>query len=148
MHEEIFETLRNDHEKVKDLLSDMMDTSEGAPSTRDRLAEEVRQELIPHMRGEEQGMYEAMKRHGETKEKALEAIEEHHIARVELNELQELSPKSEAWKAKLQVLSELIHHHILEEENEMFGDAKKYLSEEEMKESLAVLNDSKQKQFA
>ncbi len=63
----------------------------------------------------------------------LEALEEHALVKGMLHELEVLDPKNETYNAKLQVLSELVKHHVKEEEGTMFPQAKQLLSTEELK---------------
>jgi hypothetical protein len=56
---------------------------------------------------------------------ALEAYEEHAVVKLVLAELPGVDPEDERFDAKMTVLSELIEHHVEEEEDEMFKIAKK-----------------------
>jgi hemerythrin-like domain-containing protein len=55
----------------------------------------------------------------------LEAYEEHHVVKLVLAELPRVNPEDERFEAKMTVLSELIQHHVDEEEKEMFKLAQK-----------------------
>jgi len=55
----------------------------------------------------------------------LESLEEHHIVKWTLSELEDLSPDAERFDAKVTVLIESVRHHVEEEEGEMFPSAKK-----------------------
>jgi hypothetical protein len=52
-----------------------------------------------------------------------EALEEHHVAHVLINELKRMSPGEGRYGAKFTVLGESIKHHIGEEEDQMFPEA-------------------------
>ncbi len=56
-----------------------------------------------------------------------EGVEEHHVAKVLIAEIQELVPTDDAWAAKVKVLIESVEHHAGEEESEMFPDARRRL---------------------
>ncbi len=143
MHQELFDALKHDHAEVKDLLARMKETSEGAIKTRDNLLEKLRNEIVPHMRGEERGLYPIMEKYKETKKDAFEAEDEHHVARIVMHELEEMNPQDERWAAKQKVLSELIHHHIEEEESKIFKEVREKFSDQEAKEALEALKDAK-----
>jgi predicted DNA-binding protein len=51
---------------------------------------------------------------------------------------------SEVWTAKLKVLQESIEHHVEEEEDEMFVEARKALTEEQIQDLGARLEARKQ----
>jgi hypothetical protein len=54
-----------------------------------------------------------------------EAYEEHHVVKLVLAELPQVDVEDERFEAKMTVLSELIEHHVEEEEDEMFKSAEK-----------------------
>ena len=132
MAQELFELLQTDHDKVKSILDDLSETSEGAKKSRESLFGKLKDELLPHMRAEEQAFYPALQEHEEAKEIALEALEEHHVAETVLNELSSMSMSDESWGAKLKVFQELIEHHIEEEESEVFDAAEEAFDEAQL----------------
>jgi hypothetical protein len=60
--------------------------------------------------------------------------------------LEELPKDDETWGAKLKVLQENVEHHVEEEEGEMFRDARKVLSQQQIDELGARLEAAKQEQ--
>jgi hemerythrin-like domain-containing protein len=62
-----------------------------------------------------------------------EAYEEHHVVKLVLAEMPQVNPEDERFEAKMTVLSELVEHHVEEEEKEMFKLAQK-LGKEELDE--------------
>jgi Hemerythrin HHE cation binding domain len=54
-----------------------------------------------------------------------EALEEHHVAHVLMNELKRMRPSDDRYEAKFKVLGESIKHHVKEEEGSMFPKAEK-----------------------
>ena len=52
-----------------------------------------------------------------------EALEEHHVAKILIGELREMSPGDERFDAKFKVLAEAVKHHIEEEESELLPNA-------------------------
>lgn len=92
------------------------------PEDRAKLREKMSAEVLPHMAGEEASVFAYMRgsRVAAANEHALEAIQEHHVARVVLREILSLSPDSELFSAKATVLVELNKHHMEEEESMHF----------------------------
>ncbi|MBD3242016.1 MAG: hemerythrin domain-containing protein [Chitinivibrionales bacterium] len=129
MHQQLFDRLHDEHEGVKKILGQMQETSAGAPKQRQDLLHQLRAELVPHMQGEQEAFYPALTEKMESRDKALEALEEHHAAELILNELSELSPDAVNWKAKARVLQELLTHHISEEESGIFELTRQLLDE-------------------
>jgi chemotaxis receptor (MCP) glutamine deamidase CheD len=52
-----------------------------------------------------------------------EALEEHHVVELLIKELRKMGPKDERYHAKFTVLSEMVKHHIEEEESDMLPQA-------------------------
>jgi hemerythrin-like domain-containing protein len=144
MHKEFFKLLRKDHKEVKDIFEELQETK-GKPSQREKLFKKLKEEIKPHMKAEEHVFYPALKDNKEAREDVLEGIEEHHVAELVLNELEDLSPKEDQWAAKLSVLKELVEHHIEEEESKIFDDAEEVLSEDEMKKIMKKFEEEKEK---
>ncbi len=116
--------LKSDHRKVEDLFEKF----EGARSKdkKQAISAQICLELAVHMKIEEEIFYPACK--GQV-EDALwhEAIVEHDCVKVMLAEVESGSSKDEFFDAKVKVLSELIKHHVKEEERRtdgMFAQAK------------------------
>lgn len=141
---ELFELLQKDHDRVKGILEDLSETSEKAEKTRRTGFDRLKEELIPHMRAEEQAFYPVLKSLEETRELALEALEEHHVAETVLSELGSMSMTDEAWTAKLQVFQELLEHHIEEEEGEIFDQAEEVLDEDQLQDIMQQVQSIKQ----
>lgn len=130
----IYNELKNDHQKAKDILSRLADLSPRASASRKRLFEELKAMLTAHSRAEEKVFYDAIKGAKPTKDDALEGYEEHHLVDVLLREMSRLSPGDDQWKAKLTVLKENVEHHVKEEEDEIFDKAQEVLSADEADE--------------
>jgi hemerythrin-like domain-containing protein len=123
--------LRKDHREVKDLLKEASDAD---TAQKQKLFEQIKSELQVHEAIEEEIFYPALKEHPKTKELALEAYEEHHVVDQVISELDALSPDDETWDAKFSVMEENLKHHINEEEREMFEQAQKVFSDDELEQ--------------
>jgi hypothetical protein len=143
-----FELLKKDHKKVSDLFKQLDETTERAVKTREELFSKLKQELDIHARIEETIFYPSIKDAEETHEITLEAYEEHNVVKQLLGELESMPVDDERWTAKLTVLKENVEHHVEEEENEMFKDAQKVLSAEQVEELGARMESAKQEQKA
>ncbi len=101
-----------------------------------RVVREIIKELSIHAAIEEQALYPALRRaEGEDAEdEVLEALEEHHVAKLMLLELDKMTPKDERFCAKVNVLIESVRHHIEEEEGELLPRLRKATSPEERRE--------------
>jgi hemerythrin superfamily protein len=126
--------LKDDHDKVKKLLTDLDATTERAEKTRTEGFDRLKAELTVHESIEEEILYPALKEHAKTKDIALEAYEEHHVVDLILGELDGLPVTDETWTAKFTVMKENLEHHIEEEEGEMFPRARRVMEEGELAE--------------
>jgi hemerythrin superfamily protein len=129
--------LKSDHATVKRLLRELGETSERATKQRERLVGEIERELKIHSQLEEELFYPTFKKCAEDTEAEdlfYEATEEHHVVDMVLPELKAAAVKSPEFEAKAKVLKELVEHHIREEEGEMFVDARRLMTEEQLRE--------------
>lgn len=146
MHQELFDILKKDHEEVKSLFQQLKETGNGDAKKREELFAKVKTEIIPHQEGEEKVLYPALLKNEETKDDALESIEEHHVAKLVLRELDSMNKDSDKWLAKLKVFKEIVEHHIEEEEDDIFKDTRKAISDDQMKS--VIENFKKEKEAA
>jgi iron-sulfur cluster repair protein YtfE (RIC family) len=126
--------LKDDHEKMKKLLSEAEQTTEQAVKTREELFTTIKEELTVHETIEEEIFYPALKEHPKTKEIALEGYEEHHVVDMVIAEIEGVPYDDEKWGAKFKVLKENIAHHIEEEERRMFPTTRAVLTNDELNE--------------
>ncbi len=106
--------LKADHRKVEGLFEKFESTRDD--NRKKALVQEICTELCVHATIEEEVFYPACK--GEIKEEDLldEAYVEHDGAKVLISELLGSDPDNEFYDAKVKVLSEMIKHHVKEEE--------------------------------
>lgn len=109
--------LKQDHSKVKDLFDQFEDTDDR--ETQMDLAKTALQELKVHAAIEEEIFYPAAKQMMDDQEVMHEALEEHHVAHMLIDELEGGNLDPETFHAKFKVLAESVRHHIKEEEGQM-----------------------------
>jgi len=110
--------LKADHRKVEKLFK-RFESTKDARSKRS-LAEEICKELSVHMTIEEELFYPACQ--GKVEEDLLkESHVEHDGAKVLIAEIEAGSPDDDFYDAKVKVLSEMIEHHVEEEEKRVEG---------------------------
>jgi hemerythrin superfamily protein len=112
--------LKKQHKDVKALFKKVEKT--GDAEGRRELMEQIGQMLALHTRLEEEIFYPAVRGLETRKAEAMiaEAFEEHHVVELVLKDLPNVDPEDERFEAKMTVLSELVEHHVEEEEGEMF----------------------------
>lgn len=122
--------LKKQHREVKGLFKKVEKTENA--SERRSLMETITEELQMHTTIEEEIFYPAVREVESKKAEQMidEALEEHHVVKLVLAELPKVDPQDERFEAKMTVLSELVRHHVEEEESEMFKLAEKLGKEE------------------
>lgn len=126
--------LKKQHRQVEKLFKQCENAKQ--PRQRRELMDQIVNMLKMHTKIEEEIFYPAVRELGTTKAEEMidEAFEEHHVVDLVLAELPEVDPEDERFEAKITVLSELVEHHVEEEEDEMFPMAEKKLGAERVKE--------------
>ncbi|MGX7896192.1 hemerythrin domain-containing protein [Tsuneonella sp. HG222] len=105
--------LRADHAEVADLFDEFEDTEDD--ERKREIAETICTELKIHAMIEEEIFYPAFR--GKIDDDMLdEAVVEHDEAKVLINDIMDGGPENKFYEAKVTVLSELIEHHVEEEE--------------------------------
>ena len=132
---DILETLKQEHEHVKDLLQDLADAK--TPAQRRNLVQTIKAALVPHTKAEEKVVYDAViaLRDKDAQMDGHEGYMEHEWAAKTLQRLEGIAnPASPEHKAAGKVLKELVGHHIDEEEKNVWADVKKHFSAEDRKQ--------------
>jgi hypothetical protein len=110
--------LKADHRKVEELFASF-EAARG-DGKKKALAEQICMELTVHTKIEEEIFYPACE--GVVEEDLLkEAYVEHDAAKVLMAEIEAGGPNDEFYEAKVKVLSEMIEHHVEEEEKRVEG---------------------------
>src|SRR3954453_17422828 len=127
--------LREDHRAVEKLFKEFEKAGPRAGKTKAKLVKQITRELAIHAVIEEQVFYPAVRESVEDADDlVLESLEEHHIVKWVLSELENLTPEDERYDAKVTVLMENVRHHVEEEEKEMFPAVRKALSRKDLDE--------------
>jgi hemerythrin superfamily protein len=115
--------LKSQHREVESLFKRTL--SSKAPRARKQLTGEIARALAMHTKIEEEIFYPAVRGLGTEPVQRLidESLEEHHVVDLVLAELPRVSPQDKRFVAKVTVLSELVDHHVQEEEKDMFKRA-------------------------
>lgn len=113
--------LKQDHDTVKDLF-DRFENTDSRPE-RHKIAMKALLELEVHTTLESEIFYPAVRAQLDH-DVMNEADEEHHVAKVLMNELEKMKGNEDHYAAKFKVLAESVRHHIKEEESEMLPKAR------------------------
>jgi hypothetical protein len=117
--------LKEDHRKVDKLFEQFEKAHEA--DRKEKLVKQICTELSIHTMIEEEIFYPACSGQVKDEDVVEESYVEHDGAKVLIAELIKSSPDGEFYDAKVSVLSELIRHHVKEEEKRgegLFAEAK------------------------
>jgi hemerythrin superfamily protein len=132
--------LKNDHRTVEQLFKRFEKAGDGAHRTKRAVVDSIIAELSVHASIEETVFYPAVRREvSDADSDVLEALEEHHVAKWLLSELEDLDPANERFDAKVTVLIENVRHHVKEEEEELFPTVREELGRSRLRELGAEL---------
>ncbi|HEX9400100.1 MAG TPA: hemerythrin domain-containing protein [Anaeromyxobacter sp.] len=130
--------LKNDHQAVEQLFRRFERTKSAAD--RKRLADRMVRELSIHTAIEEQLVYPMLRRRLDGRAPGvLLALEEHHLAKLALVEIERLGPDDERFEPKVRVLIDNVRRHVQEEERDLLPAMKRTLSPEEVQSLGAAL---------
>jgi hemerythrin superfamily protein len=117
--------LKADHRKVEQLFAQFEKAK--VSSRKKAFADQICLELSVHTKIEEDIFYPACREDGVDEDLMNEAYVEHDSAKVLLREIEKGNPDDEYYDSQVKVLSEMIKHHVKEEEKKqgnMFAKAK------------------------
>ena len=118
--------LTQDHANVKALFEQYEGLGERAMVSKKKLADQICLELTKHATAEEELFYPpAREAIADGEDLVDEATVEHASAKDLIAQIQAMEADEELFDAKVKVLSELIEHHVREEEDEMFPKVRK-----------------------
>jgi len=119
------EMLKAEHREVESWFEEF-ERTESAPKKK-KLAAQICKALRVHTQIEEEIFYPACREAGLSEDMMDEADVEHDAAKKLIEEIEAGGPGDDHWDARVSVLSEMIKHHVKEEEQRegMFARARK-----------------------
>lgn len=122
--------LKNDHRMMEGLFKKFEATRNAR--AQGRIRDDIVKELSIHASIEEELLYPAADKRARQKGLVLESLEEHHLVKVLLAEIDGMNPEDERFEAKVHVLMENVMHHAKEEEKELLPKVRQVLSRSEL----------------
>jgi hypothetical protein len=131
----IFEALRESHERQRGYADALINTSGDTPE-RVEAYKQLKSELQAHETAEERHFYIPLMEFDNGVDLSRHAIAEHHEMDEMMEELDATEMSSPAWLATAKKLAKKVRHHLKEEEQKFFQMAGKLLDDKQ-KETLA-----------
>lgn len=126
----IYDELKSDHVKVINTISELIEVKEDTEKAR-LLINQLRDQLIPHVRAEEAVLYNSLRSLDLLKPLISHSYREHIEAETLLRTLQVKVKTHMDWHELAKKLKDALLDHINEEETVLFSEAKKTLKDEE-----------------
>ncbi len=137
--------LKQDHQNVEALFERFEQAGEREWVEKRRIVDKVTEHLSRHAAIEEQVFYPAVRSQlPEAAAAVLEGLEEHHLVKLTLAEIEKLPPQAERFTAKMTVLMENVRHHVKEEEEELFPKVREAFSVQELEELGEAMQNAKE----
>jgi hemerythrin superfamily protein len=117
----VLEILHQDHQNVAEMFFEYSQLEKDDDEGKDELANKIIKELFIHAKAEEEIVYPVVRRGKDDVEDMMdEADTEHHVVKLLLAELAQMSAGDDHFDSKICVLAELVNHHVQEEEKDTF----------------------------
>lgn len=145
MSESILNTLREEHRHVDEIFAQIEATKDVV--RKKELYLQMKEELIPHMEGEEATLYAHLiedVHDEEAEEVAQHAEDEHAEVKQLLSKLDNIGIESDEWDSTFRSLKEAVRKHVEEEESALFAEAKEDFSKQELIEFGDEFEEAKQ----
>jgi hemerythrin superfamily protein len=127
--------LKDDHRTIEALFKRFEKAGDRAFTLKRTVVDKIIEELSKHAAIEEELFYPATRATVPgVDDIVLESIEEHHIVKWVLSEVEHMDPRKESFDAKVTVLIENVRHHVEEEESDYFPKVRKELGRKALTE--------------
>ncbi len=127
----ITQLIQNSPSKANELFSKLADTSDGAIKTREKLFSELKDELETLASLEEKHLFPVLRKHQETKDLVVDAINDNKEVRKLLADLDKTPKTDPEFAPKLGELRKIFQQHVRDEKKELLPAVRKALSAEE-----------------
>jgi hypothetical protein len=117
--------------RANELFAKLIDTSENAVKTREKLFGELKEELELLARLEEQHLFPVLRKHKDLKDLVREALNDNKATRKLLAELDHTAKDSEEFATRVAELRRVFQQHVRDEKKELLPAILKALSDEE-----------------
>jgi Phasin protein/Hemerythrin HHE cation binding domain len=129
--------------KANELFAKLLETSDTATKTRERLFSELKEELELAAKLEERHLFPVLRKHKQTKDLVQDALSDNKETRRLLAQLERTPKNDETFVAKVAELRKSFQQHVRDEKKELLPAVMKALSDEEAERVLAGIEDEK-----
>ncbi len=124
----MIDIILREHPQILDQLDELLDTPSDAIEERRRKFNRVAAQIEAHERAEELILYAALTQDRVARQLAFQALEEHRLVRLLLQEQASINPQEEIWLPRMVVARNLLSLHASIEENNVLPLADRMFS--------------------
>lgn len=139
---DIYKRLEKDHDKQRDLIEKIKSSKPGSEE-RAQLWTDLKVELEAHASAEEQAFYSKLMAEPDGTDDTRHAVEEHQEMHEMIQELDAMDQSADVWDKLFGKLGDKVVHHVDEEEEEFFPEAKDTLSDQQERKALKTFDKRK-----
>jgi hemerythrin superfamily protein len=141
----IFAKIKRDHDEARDVMEKILDTKNA--DSRIPLFQKLKVAILSHAISEEKTFYKELKKTDDELAQEVPYLKhEHKDAEALFEEIEELDPNSNQWWEKFGELRKALTHHMEEEEEKIFKDARKEIPKDIAKELGETMEDLEEKE--
>jgi hypothetical protein len=143
---DIFQALLQSHERQRAICKQLL-AGIGDHGERKQAFDALKTEMAAHETAEERAFYVPLIEHDETVDPARHGISEHHEMDEMVEDIEKAGEGSAEW---LEAMGKLVHkvgHHLKEEEDKFFPQARKILTPQQIEELGALYQQEHQRLF-
>lgn len=141
----IYERLKSDHDRQRDMLASLAETS-GDSAERRKLWKTFYYDIGAHAAAEEEAFYAPLMEDSKGQPKARHSVSEHHEVDEMIQDIEAMDFSSPGWLTRFKTMRERYEHHMKEEENEIFETARKVLGADSSGEMADKFDTRKKKE--
>lgn len=136
--------LTQDHRDVEAMFARFEGLGDRARKSKADVVSKLIEALSIHASIEEQIFYPAVRQAvPDLNDDVLEGLEEHHVVKWTLSELDGMMPEDERFTPKVTVLMESVRHHVKEEERDIFPKVRRAVGQAELDKMGTRLTEAK-----
>lgn len=129
--------------KANELFARLVDTSDNAVKTRERLLVDLKSELELQAKLEEEHLFPVLRKHKETKGLVTDALNDNKLTRKLLAELERIPKGSEEFAPKVAELRKVFQQSVRDERKDLLPAVLKALSDDEAQAIIEKIEDGK-----
>jgi hemerythrin superfamily protein len=140
---DIYKRLEKDHDKQRELIEQVKSSKPGSDE-RSALWTKLMVELEAHASAEEQAFYSRLMAEPEGTDDTRHAVEEHQEMHEMIEKLNAMDQSEPVWDELFGKLAHKVTHHVDEEEEDFFPDARDTLSDKQESKALEEFTERKE----